>query len=818
MLDLGPDGKSTQADFVRALFGLIIDPEDEAASAAIYDYSDRRMRDFFSGHRIARLANSVKGHLEPEVFRSYLQGLPDATVESLCRLFEDVLPDINPYNVGELVANLFVSIITVATGGAQANASGRQLGATGNATMGNEDRRLDARAVPELVKVSKASAARFANKLDDVLFAEGSFERALTLADLYVPSPLNIYDNSHDPMVSLCEKVEKALLPLQNNEAGRDNKHRMQWATTVITGVGGVGKTSFVASLAKRYLNGELLQNSIALFVSGQDIRNSRGFPKEDLERALEAKDFDLYQNVIIVLDAYDEISFVSDSRDANEKYAELLDEARGKCGLIIFSRPNYLPIHLFNNIELLPFSQNERKQFLESYNSKRAPHERVPQAIVDACVPHQRDPRVQFDSDLKDIVSIPMLLYMIAVLKIRVDTIKDKYALYDRMFSKNQEGFINQRGSIEEKRISKKIWDDSYQLAQLIAVELCKNGSGTITESQILQIVRDMEVTNAHREILSNRFAIEIFLKGGKDRSFSFVHRSIYDFFAGKQIARRLNEMVVENLTGKLSVEDLVSGFNEIFCYQGFNDTVFQYLTSEIANSPDFDTLESRKNEIIELYNEVVMARFPGSGKEALITEYRHFILWANNYFNILFGLFGAAIDYVRVDLSAINFLLRTASGVEPLYLHHIDMSKADLTRVRFIRCSLYRCNFTGAHLQDADFRYAALRDQIFKKCDLSGASFAGNLLRGIAFHNCKLLATDFTNATLIEVSLENSTANFANFSGAHVDSSTAKSMRSVIRSNPNGTAITTLYSPDNVYFISDQPDFPSPYGKERK
>ena len=32
-------------------------------------------------------------------------------------------------------------------------------------------------------------------------------------------------------------------------------------------------------------------------------------------------------------------------------------------------------------------------------------------------------------------------------------------------MFSKNQEGFINQRGSIEEKRISKKIWDDSYQL-----------------------------------------------------------------------------------------------------------------------------------------------------------------------------------------------------------------------------------------------------------------------------------------------------------------------------------------------------------------
>ena len=211
-------------------------------------------------------------------------------------------------------------------------------------------------------------------------------------------------------------------------------------------------------------------------------------------------------------------------------------------------------------------------------------------------------------------------------------------------------------------------------------------------------------------------------------------------------------------------------------------------------------------------------MARFPESGKEALITEYRHFILWANNYFNILFGLFGAAIDYVRVDLSAINFLLRTASGVEPLYLHHIDMSKADLTRVRFIRCSLYRCNFTGAHLQDADFRYAALRDQIFKKCDLSGASFAGNLLRGIAFHNCKLLATDFTNATLIEVSLENSTANFANFSGAHVDSSTAKSMRSVIRSNPNGTAITTLYSPDNVYFISDQPDFPSPYGKERK
>ena len=106
-------GSSTSA-FTKSVIESILTEEGQAI---LEEYSDSSFKGFYNGNTaVTRLANKVNAYIEPMNFSEYINQFSDAAVQNLCGLFSDVLPDITPHNASELLADLFVSILTAAAG------------------------------------------------------------------------------------------------------------------------------------------------------------------------------------------------------------------------------------------------------------------------------------------------------------------------------------------------------------------------------------------------------------------------------------------------------------------------------------------------------------------------------------------------------------------------------------------------------------------------------------------------------------------------------------------------------------------------------
>ena len=101
-------GSSTHA-FTKSMLEAILTDD----SGDILDgYSENTYKAYYNGTtKITRIAQKIGCFVEPEEFVTYIQDLPDATVQRLCDNFKNYLPGINQHNAGYLVAELFEKII-----------------------------------------------------------------------------------------------------------------------------------------------------------------------------------------------------------------------------------------------------------------------------------------------------------------------------------------------------------------------------------------------------------------------------------------------------------------------------------------------------------------------------------------------------------------------------------------------------------------------------------------------------------------------------------------------------------------------------------
>lgn len=100
--------------FTKTLFSSIL--IDEGLDI-LDEYKPSSYKGFFNGNTsIKRIANKINAYIEPMEFSSYIHSFSDAAVENLCTVFIENIPDINPSNAGDKLAELFVSIITEAAG------------------------------------------------------------------------------------------------------------------------------------------------------------------------------------------------------------------------------------------------------------------------------------------------------------------------------------------------------------------------------------------------------------------------------------------------------------------------------------------------------------------------------------------------------------------------------------------------------------------------------------------------------------------------------------------------------------------------------
>ncbi len=107
-------GSSSQATFTKTLFDVIV---TEDGQSAVDESSEVTYRSYFNGKTgISRIARKISPYIETENFVSFIHDFSDETVLSLCDSFREHLPEINSFNAGRQLADLFLSILKTAAG------------------------------------------------------------------------------------------------------------------------------------------------------------------------------------------------------------------------------------------------------------------------------------------------------------------------------------------------------------------------------------------------------------------------------------------------------------------------------------------------------------------------------------------------------------------------------------------------------------------------------------------------------------------------------------------------------------------------------
>ena len=626
--------------------------------------------------------------------------------------------------------------------------------------------------------LSRISAEKIAKYYSDILFADRESSVPKKISDVYIETGFESVNgaafNDFDELYNTISGGGKLL----------------------IEGDPGTGKSTQVMSLADRYLKGEIFKGQKVFFIRGKDIRHSNGNVIEDMKKCTGVTEMEPLDDAVIILDAYDEISYVSQSTDQNKAYLRQLEFEFDTATLIITSRPDYIKGFSGEKVKIMGFNPYQRKLFLDSYNKGKGEEERLTDEFMEELTLEDS----QYDDNISELLSIPMLLYLIAVKKVDISEISDRYTLYENVFGTN-----NTKGAIQNgRKLTQAMWTELYKLASNIAHYMYMSNELYINQDTILKMIDNMKLDNDATTMLKNRFGIEIYLKGTDDQLFTFIHASIYEFFAAKWICNEIKKLFAKHLYDNYPVKDIIGDLNTIFNATLFNSAVFLYIMENIQDGyidSVYQDDEAKLKKLLVLFNQLLNTSvcIKPIGTIPYILQMKNMLLWIFNTFNVFFGRFEIEEEpyWVIVNPDIVAFLIRSMEDNDFLFLSRLDltdfyMGKADLGHTYFIDVKLTNANFSYSFLNDitvcgqhfdymkmrsvdfydtalnncsfeyTDLRFSDYRDSILEKVSFKGADLRGVFLSDSFFFKCDftgahVFVSDFENATLEECSLEN-------------------------------------------------------------
>lgn len=104
---------SSTGNFVHTLFYYVVNEEGQPL---LEGYAESSYRGFFNGASITGIAKKINIYIDPTSFEEYIGAFQDCTVINICEQFKDVIPEIDAFNAGKKLSELFVVIIKEAAG------------------------------------------------------------------------------------------------------------------------------------------------------------------------------------------------------------------------------------------------------------------------------------------------------------------------------------------------------------------------------------------------------------------------------------------------------------------------------------------------------------------------------------------------------------------------------------------------------------------------------------------------------------------------------------------------------------------------------
>ncbi len=605
------------------------------------------------------------------------------------------------------------------------------------------------------------------------------------LNDVYIDKHLPHFKYGHN------EKEFDDLDVLLSKHIMKNNENKM----LLILGQPGIGKSTLITWITVNFADriNDILVYRFASDLGNTDWNNGRISNRVLEELGLNHSDLN---GKILILDGFDEVSIETNRRKdiLDSLYGDwIYNKTIGNFSLIITCRENYVPqfaVLKCKYITLQPWDEIQIKSFCNIFQDKTKNN--ISKITREKLLEN------------KEILGIPLILYMVLALNISIEKEGSIVDVYDKIFSLE--------GGIYDRCIDNKMFEDKHRIAEIkmqvhqisreIAIWMFENNSDQayIPQEEYQKICNNVIQEQQKNQEIEQDFLIGNFFKlvkhceGGETEELYFVHRSIYEYFVAETIYRSIENAMIE--LSIASQEELARNI-AIYLKQGcVNYFIAEYLQYKILKLYSKLNEEKQKRfyqwweNAVYLMMENGMFYYTEKGvsffKNIIAAECRCFLnlleilrllMCIDNRKYIMENAKGelvekyikcCCIEYKRfsndkiMDLSKMFLQKVNLKGIQlkgiclnQVNLERTDLVNADLSKLALLKADLAYADLRGANLEDAALMEADLRGADLTRANLYGAKLDAAKLVGADLKKADLRGIDLTEAYIEEVYL---------------------------------------------------------------
>lgn len=445
----------------------------------------------------------------------------------------------------------------------------------------------------------------------------------------------------------------------------------------LVLGQPGIGKSTLITWITINFVD---RINDILVYKFASDLGNINWENRRISNKILEelGLNYSDLNGKILILDGFDEVSIEANKRRdiLDSLYIDWVNnENIGNFLLIITCRENYIPrfaILKCKYITLQPWDEIQIKSFCKIFQRKT--RNKISENTVEKL----------FEN--KEILGIPLILYMVLALNISIEKEGSIVDVYDKIFALEggiYDRCINNKNFAEPHRIGE-VKKYIHQVSREIAIWMFENEpeEAYIPKNEYQKIC-DFILSEEEQEnkdiqqdfLIGNYFKLVKHCEGLETEKLFFVHRSIYEYFVTETIIISVRKGLTT------SKEMLACVFGKLLKKGRLSENILNYLKHKIVTSSLYDFY----NIIDETFQSMI-----NNGMTYYLNErYKNIIKYEIKIFDNMLEILHLWNHNKWKFSPSITDYLKFCEGCS-LNLIRVDLSEVDLSEVNLSKSNL--------------------------------------------------------------------------------------------------------------------------------